>query len=426
LGMPPGTPASARRGPRDRFENSACANSTPARSIPLNVTLCALFLVLLVPSIQGRTDPATGRVRILFLGEVAWTNDLFLGWLAAEPQFVFTRVPLDIEWISLKEAKRFARIYLPRRKDDLTGAYDVSVFEDFSPDVLPISILEWFEEAVYDGLGIALIEYVNWGGTNDIPKWMTLEFYHVWPAETVMNDVNAAQGRTYYKVLNEDGPLQLPGIEGTPMNRGHHGDMKPREGSTVEAQWRGRKTPAMVTSSYGVGNTLQLGHGWDNIPDEPRIHYPYLMDFIFNQMFYIADLAYPEDLELVHALRTMFVSYEDRRKATMAVLDFVEMFGANPSRPVDMLDDIEVRHLEASGLYLTQDFEAAREILTPLLGEFAEVDVELMRAKNRALFWVYLIEWLAVSATSMICAVILWTLMIRRRLYRAVSTTKAL
>ena len=66
------------------------------------------------------------------------------------------------------------------------------------------------------------------------------------------------------------------------------------------------------------------------------------------------------------------------------------------------------------------------DILNPLLDEFSEVDVELMRAKDRALFWVYLIEWLAVSGTCMICAVLLWTLMIRRRLYRRVSTTRAL
>jgi hypothetical protein len=182
----------------------------------------------------------------------------------------------------------------------------------------------------------------------------------------------------------------------------------------------------MVTSTYGQGYTLQLGHGWDNIPDEPRLHYPYLMDFIFNQMFYIANLPYPEDLELVHMLRTMFVTYEDRKKATMAVLDFVVKFGANPSRPAEMLDDIESRHLEASNLYLTQDFEGARDLLTPLLGEFSEVDVELLEAKNRALFWVYLIEWMAVSSTCMITGVILWTLMIRRKLYRSVSTTKAL
>ncbi len=375
---------------------------------------------------MARADPATGRVRILFMGEVAWTNDLFLGWLNAEPRFVFTRVPLDVEWISLDEAKRFARIYLPRTEEDLSQGYDVTVFEDFSPDVLPLTILEWFQESIFEGMGIALIEYVNWGGTNDIPKWMDLEFYEVFPANIVLNDLPAAAGRTFYEVLNKDGPLNLPGIEKVPLNRGHHGDMRPRGGATREAIWRGRRTPSMVTSTYGEGHTLQLGHGWDNIPDPPRVNYGYLMDFIFNQVFYIADLAYPEDLQLVHALRTLFVSYDDRRKATISVLGFVERFGANPIKAVLKLDNMDVRHADASRMYLTQDYEGAREELISLLDEFSDVELNLMRAKDRALFWIYIVEWTAVSGVSMICGVLVWTLMVRRKLYREVATTRAL
>jgi len=34
------------------------------------------------------------------------------------------------------------------------------------------------------------------------------------------------------------------------------------------------------------------------------------------------------------------------------------------------------------------------------------------------------IEWLAVTGTSMVCGFLLWLLMIRRRLYREVRTTR--
>lgn len=431
LGLRNCTPANARRGPRVRSLRATCAISTPARSIsPFSVSslrrgvAVLLFLTLLLSGAAARTDPATGRVRILFMGEVASTNDLFLGWLNAEPQFVFTRVPLDVEWITLKEAKRFARIYLPRSKRDLEGAYDVTVFEDYSPDVLPLDILEWFQAAISEGMGIALIEYVNWGGTNDIQKWMDLQFYEVFPAEIVMNDIQASQGRTFYEVQNEDGLLDIPGIEGVPLNRGHHGDMVAREGATVEAIWKGRRTPSLVTSSYGQGHTLQLAHGWDNIPDEPRLHYGYLMDFIFNQVLYIADLEFPEDLELVHSLRTLFVNYEDRREATLSVLDFVQRFGANPEGAMEMLGSMRERHEEASRMYLTQDYEGARSLLLPLMDEFSLIDRELMRAKDRALMWIYIIEWTSVSAAFMVTSTILWTLMVRRRLYRDVGTTR--
>ena len=38
--------------------------------------------------------------------------------------------------------------------------------------------------------------------------------------------------------------------------------------------------------------------------------------------------------------------------------------------------------------------------------------------------WVFVIEWLAVSGTSMLAGGLLWTLMVRRRLYKEVGETK--
>jgi hypothetical protein len=46
------------------------------------------------------------------------------------------------------------------------------------------------------------------------------------------------------------------------------------------------------------------------------------------------------------------------------------------------------------------------------------------RAMRRALFWVYVSEWFVVAATSMICAVLVWTLMVRKRMYREVEATR--
>ncbi len=395
----------------------------------LSTVLLIAGLILAVFSSMGctgRVDPETGRVRVLFLGEVARTNELFLGWIAGEPQFALTRVPCDIEWIPIKAAKKFARIYLPRSETTLLDDYDVAVFEDFTPVVLPVSVLDWFQAAVSKGLGLGLIEFANWGGTNEIQKWMSLHFYDLFPADVIMNDFPATQGRTFYEVMNKDGPLELPGIESYPMNRGHHGDLAPRVGSTVEGVWRGRGTPCMVTSSYGRGHTLQLDHGWDNIPDDTRIHYRYLVDYIFNQIFYLAGIPYPKDLDLVHSLRTLFINYEDRRRATIAVAEFVERFGANPSKALEHLESLKARRDEASTDYLKGNYEEARDLMSSVLTELPSVDHELMKAKERALFWIYLIEWTSVFAVSLITSFVVWTLMVKRRLYREVETTRSI
>jgi len=44
--------------------------------------------------------------------------------------------------------------------------------------------------------------------------------------------------------------------------------------------------------------------------------------------------------------------------------------------------------------------------------------------KKRTLMWIYVTEWLVVSATLMVCGVFAYTLMVRRRFYREVSTTR--
>ena len=275
-------------------------------------------------------------------------------------------------------------------------------------------------------MGIALIEYANWGGSNEITRWMDLGFYDVFPANVVMNIVTAGAGRTFYRVENEGGPLNLPGIESVPMNQGYHGDLDPRPGATVEATWKGRQKPAMVTSTYGKGHSLQLDHGWDNIPGETRTKYEYLPDYIFNHIFCIAGIPYPEDLEVVHITRASFVAYSDRKKATLAVLEFVERFGANPYEVAERLDMMDSRHSLASQLYLAGEYEEAGDELFHLLDEFTDIETDLMEAKDRALFWIYLSEWAVVVGVSAFCGVALWTLMVKRKLYKSAGLTKGL
>ena len=47
-------------------------------------------------------------------------------------------------------------------------------------------------------------------------------------------------------------------------------------------------------------------------------------------------------------------------------------------------------------------------------------------ARERALLWIFVIEWLVVSGASMVSGFVLWTLMVRRRVYREVETTRLL
>jgi hypothetical protein len=48
---------------------------------------------------------------------------------------------------------------------------------------------------------------------------------------------------------------------------------------------------------------------------------------------------------------------------------------------------------------------------------------EALALKDRALAYLYLSEWLAVTGTLVICGSVLYEIMIRRRVYKVVGTT---
>jgi hypothetical protein len=388
----------------------------------LQATVVALLVSLSLSVCHSQAG--RGNLRIFFVGEVIAGNQAFLDWIRAEPFFLLTTVPCDLQWLSKQEARRFARMYLPRSLDRLREEQDVMFFEDFSPTVLPLSFLEWSMAAIEEGMGLALIEFAHWAGSNDIPIWMGLDFYGVFPADTALNIIPANMGRTYYRVEHQGGPVDLPRMESFPMNTAKHGDIRPRAGSVVEAAWRGRGMPAMVTSTYGKGPTLQLDHGWDNIPGGTRSSYEYLPDYIFNQVAFVGGIPLPEDFSLVHVTRTSFVAYSGRKRATLAVIDFVERFGADTTGVAGRLDSMDDQHQLAKQLYLQGEYQASGDQLFELLDEFTDLEADLLRARDRAFFWIYLAEWTAVVGVGMACGVTLWTLMVRRRLYRETSTTK--
>jgi len=53
-------------------------------------------------------------------------------------------------------------------------------------------------------------------------------------------------------------------------------------------------------------------------------------------------------------------------------------------------------------------------------------DLQSLASKlcKRAMIWVYVVDWLAITGTSMVCVFLLWSLMVRRRMYREVGTTR--
>jgi hypothetical protein len=105
-------------------------------------------------------------------------------------------------------------------------------------------------------------------------------------------------------------------------------------------------------------------------------------------------------------------------------MDWAETFGANIAPLSERLTDLEQGMEGAVGDYIEQDYHSAvsfLESMSPAVGEIAK---DAVRLKDTALFWVYVIEWSVASATTIASGMVVWTLMVRRRLYREVDITR--
>jgi hypothetical protein len=79
---------------------------------------------------------------------------------------------------------------------------------------------------------------------------------------------------------------------------------------------------------------------------------------------------------------------------------------------------------EATEAYLQEEYQGSLAMMEEAIEEMEGLRAEAMRLKDQALAWVYLVEWLVVSGAFLLAGFTLWTLMVRRRLYRAVPATR--
>lgn len=151
----------------------------------------------------------------------------------------------------------------------------------------------------------------------------------------------------------------------------------------------------------------------------------YFLDHVCNMAYYTCRLSIPDDVELVHRIRDAFREYGTRKIFAYSLIEFIQRFGANTRGLESRIEEADQVHMEASDLYLTQEYQASHESIQLAISQLKGIAQDSTQLKNRALLWVYVIEYLVVSGTSMLTGFALWMLMIRRRLYRDVAVTRS-
>jgi hypothetical protein len=180
--------------------------------------------------------------------------------------------------------------------------------------------------------------------------------------------------------------------------------------------------PHSMYWAYGEGITWthqdMFGRYWNTL------YNPYAPDMILAEIIYSTGRELPEDVVLLHRLRLKFAEYASARSFIYALLDFIDKFGANTDAVVARISEMTETTDLSRRAYLAQEYDSASRLMEQALAEIELVRKEALATKDRALLWIYVIEWLAVSGVFLIAAFSLWTLMVKRRLYREVSVTR--
>ncbi len=154
------------------------------------------------------------------------------------------------------------------------------------------------------------------------------------------------------------------------------------------------------------------------------MRWEYYGDFATNLMLYLSHNELPKDLETIHELRSKFSEYRSSKGYLLNIMDFGEKFGANMNPVSDIIARSDSKLKEATATYLDLDHQSSLQLLDDSLGETGLGVRKAIDLKDQALIWIFVIEWTTVAGSFAVCGFVLWTLMVRRRLYREIETTK--
>jgi len=413
---------------RSRFYVCVVANS-----------LVLLLLLLVLPA--GSSQP----VRVLAIGSVSPVQSPVPYWLSLEPGVEYTLVPTrlyDVSAISPSEAKRMLRIYFPRTKTQLER-YNCILFSGGDVRYFSPSDIEMLREAIRGGAGAA----TDMGGMSTVlyDFWIASGIWDVFPNDVLavksLWERGAPKDKSFQIEVNKQlsynplKPFVELGIER--VLGGRTRIISPRQGSTVYAWTRsqslfskslGFDPAASLVWSYGKGRTLAfegwLGHSWWSSIIDPCEN-EYGRDILANYLMDVALGRYMANIPMAHAVRQSFADFKNQEGYVLSIFEFVERFGVNTGSLNKELGEAK-RHFQlARQEYVEGNLEDALHLSRQSSTKLSELVEKALRMKDAALRWVYLTEWMVVAAVLMISGFVLEQIMMRRKLYRRVSSTRS-
>lgn len=397
----------------------------------------ALSIVLLAGVLataqEGKKDPETGRIRLLYIGDATNTrNPVFI--YRSDPTFVPTLIPscrdvLFAAGLKMDDIYKYMRQYMPKTFEQMRDSYDIIILSDVCVLNFRPEQIVWMERCVReDGFGLAMVGGIeSFGGSSSYPGWTGTKVADALPVAFGDTGTSSPPGPLRLQVVSPGNELMrsLPWASAPPFSGLNI--VKVKEGAQELARALGllNNYPLMVDWIYGKGRSFAFTPDWTPGWGADFSLWEYYLDAASNMGMYTSRNPVPQDLELVHANRAEFYAMLSRKALLASLFDFVDRFGARTSRLEAQVAKVDEIVDSAEAMYIRQDYEASLSLLADAAETIKQMEAAALKLKDRAMLWVYIVEWFAVLGTCFACGAILWAVMIRRRLYKEVLVTRA-
>ncbi len=415
--------------------------SRASRAVAGFICFYIFFGITMVASSGGAE---TKKMRILAVGQVLPGECPVLDFLGTDPLVTYARVPTDVDVYGGRSVygtatlldlwKRMVRLYFPRTRSELVENYDFFLYPDtWLKPFTGQQIADMRYAVEKEGLGA----FMTTGGDLASPNSKS---WTGWRSSVMLDilPVEFSQAMTFdsgfrIKILKDDPPIlsmfRELGLE--KVNDGRHTWLEPRPGSSVwadmvTAEHSSTGSKAWMVS-WKVGSTG--GYYWMIADDIDHAWWSstrnkYAMDVFMNVILYSTGRELPGDIIIIHGIRERYRVYSQYVSYLNSIIEFVEKFDANTARLVEEIDQIDETRLRSNEEYMEQRYDDAFQTIGAAIADMGGLEEKAIKLKDRALFWIYVVEWLAVMGTMMLCGTVVWTLMVRRRFYREIGTTR--
>ncbi len=340
-----------------------------------------------------------------------------------DPLFRYSLYPLG--HVSNQEKRKLDRVYYPRTGEMLAESYDFMVFRDarvthFTPRQFK-DLEHVFRE---EGMGSVAVHSLSWN-----VAWQPTVLIELSPISeyefrfTIPWRVRIRRSADIFLPFLELGIEKAVGEE--------YGLMKPKPGARVWADMVPQDQPWLVSWRPGGGNpgmrwafADKFDPSWWGTAPGAKQDNPYAIDFATNLILHSLNRPLISDIHAIRYARNLFSTLRSQKLLVLSMLSWAENFGANVLPISERLSHIEEQSEDAVDSYLEQDYDSATEFLALLDDVVTDISEQARRLKDQALFWVFVSEWLAVTSVSILAGLVLWTLMVKRRLYRPARETR--